>query len=145
LCGLNLPKVTGGAASENGWLYENGFGVKKDYAEAMNWYQKSADQNDADAENHIGWFYQNGWGVKQDYAEAISWYQKAAAQGHVRAKANVELLPRSSRKALPARARRMERLLKRVERFSWWVASRLPTRFTRPILSILKKHGRKSR
>jgi len=84
-----------------GWLYENGFGVKKDYAEAMNWYQKSADQNDADAENHIGWFYQNGWGVKQDYAEAMSWYQKAAAQGHVRAKANIELLSKIESQSAP--------------------------------------------
>ena len=27
-----------------GWLYENGWGVSKDYAEAVKWWQKAAEQ-----------------------------------------------------------------------------------------------------
>ena len=52
-----------------GELYEHACGVKQDYAEAMSWYHKAADENNAAAENHIGWLYQGGLGVPQDYAE----------------------------------------------------------------------------
>ena len=32
-----------------GWMYDNGRGVLKDYKQAVKWYQKAADQRDADA------------------------------------------------------------------------------------------------
>jgi tetratricopeptide (TPR) repeat protein len=62
---------------------------RKDYAEAMRWYRKAADQGNAAAQENIGWLYHNGWGVAQDYAEAMRWYRKAADQGNAAAQENI--------------------------------------------------------
>src|SRR5712691_8502256 len=37
-----------------GLLYDNGLGVAQDYAVAIRWYRKAADQTDATAQNNIG-------------------------------------------------------------------------------------------
>ena len=37
-----------------GLMYENGQGVKQDYAEAVRWYRKAAEQGDADAQFNLG-------------------------------------------------------------------------------------------
>ena len=60
---------------------QNGRGVAQDYAEAMRWYRKAADQGNAVAQYNLGGLYENGRGVAQDYAEAMRWYRKAADQG----------------------------------------------------------------
>jgi uncharacterized protein len=65
-----------------GWMYQNGFGVPKDYAEALKWYRKAADQGNAAAQAFVGFMYQNGFGVPQNHAEALRWYRKAADQGN---------------------------------------------------------------
>jgi TPR repeat protein len=46
----------GDAAAQNelGKLYLDGRGVSKDYAEALRWFDKSADQNDTHAESALG-------------------------------------------------------------------------------------------
>jgi len=62
-------------------MYENGSGVKKDYAEAAKWYRKAAMQGAASAQYNLGYMYLNGQGVPQNYAEAEKWYRKAADQG----------------------------------------------------------------
>jgi hypothetical protein len=59
-----------------GELHQNGWGVSKDYAEAMRWYRMAADQGDAVAQTHIGVVYRNGQGAAQDYAEAMRWAQR---------------------------------------------------------------------
>jgi hypothetical protein len=78
-------KAENGKASEQwhlAYLYEyGGAGVKQDYAEAMKWYRKAADQGEANAQVSIGWMYSNGLGVKKDDAEAFKWYLMAAEQG----------------------------------------------------------------
>jgi uncharacterized protein len=33
--------------SDLGWLYQNGWGVAQDYAQARRWYQKAADAGNA--------------------------------------------------------------------------------------------------
>ena len=55
----------GDASAQNkiGVLYDNGQGVRQDYAQAKAWYQKAADQGDAFAQAQIGWHYENGAGV----------------------------------------------------------------------------------
>jgi tetratricopeptide (TPR) repeat protein len=53
----------------------------EDYAEAVKWYRKAAEQGVADAQCYLGCMYDIGRGVKQDYAEAVKWYRKAAEQG----------------------------------------------------------------
>ena len=65
---------------------------RKDYAKAMQWYQKSAAQGDADAENTIGLLYASGFGVPKDYAKAMRWFQKGAAQGRASDEYSIGLL-----------------------------------------------------
>jgi hypothetical protein len=64
-----------------GWMYEYGKGVTQDYAQARDWFQKSAAQGNANAQNELGYMYFSGKGVTQDYAQARDWFQKSAAQG----------------------------------------------------------------
>jgi TPR repeat protein len=61
----------------------------KDYAQAMIWYRKAADQGNAEARFNIGELYLNAQGVTQDYAEAMRWFRKAADQGSADAQANI--------------------------------------------------------
>ena len=56
-------------------------GVSKDYAEAVKWYRKAAEQGYAYAQYSLGYCYECGKGVSVDYAEAVKWYRKAAEQG----------------------------------------------------------------
>ncbi|HEX3046918.1 MAG TPA: AAA-like domain-containing protein [Bacillota bacterium] len=65
-----------------GFMHENGFNVKKDYQEAMCWYQKGAESGNAWSMLRLGDIYFNGFGVKPDYDEAIKWYLKAADAGN---------------------------------------------------------------
>jgi len=65
-----------------GSMYENGSGVKQDYAEAAKWYRKAAERGDARAQYNLGFMYLNGTGVPQDYAEAEKWYKSRGA-GHI--------------------------------------------------------------
>ena len=68
-----------------GVMYGLGKGVPRDYAEAIRWLQKAADQDLAGAEFGLGFMYENGLGVSQDYAEAVTWYQRAADQASANA------------------------------------------------------------
>ena len=52
--------------SNLGLLYQNGEGVTKDLAKAVELYQKAADQGNAGAQNNLGVLYQNGEGVPKD-------------------------------------------------------------------------------
>ncbi len=52
-----------------------------DYAQALIWYRKAADQNHASAQNKLGILYYEGKGVKQDFNQAAQWFERAAKQG----------------------------------------------------------------
>ena len=65
-----------------GLMYGNGLGVPQDYAEAVNWYRKAAEQGYAQGQFNLGLMYRNGLEVSKDIDEAIKWYRKAAAQGN---------------------------------------------------------------
>ena len=67
-------------------------GVPQDYNQAINWFQKAADQGDADAKSNVARMYTCGLGVTQDLNLAHEWYEKAAAQGHGKAKRTLESL-----------------------------------------------------
>ena len=69
------------AQSKLGAMYHNGWGVSRDYAEAVGWYRRAAAQDYALAQNNLGDMYDSGEGVSQDYAEAAKWYRRAAKQG----------------------------------------------------------------
>ena len=66
-------------------MYQNGKPVAQNYAEAVHWYRKAADQGEVNAQYELGVMYHNGQGVTQDDTEAVTWYGKAAEQGHVSA------------------------------------------------------------
>jgi TPR repeat protein len=57
-------------------------GVERDYAKAMEWYLKAADQGYDLAMYYIGNFYRFGDGAEQDYAKAVEWYRQAGDHGY---------------------------------------------------------------
>ncbi len=73
-------------------MYGKGLGVPQDYADAVKWYRKAAEQGMADAQYNLGLKYDNGLGVPQDYAEALKWYRKAAEQGNASAQTNLGVM-----------------------------------------------------
>jgi TPR repeat protein len=96
LAALRQSAAGGDADAQNnlGFMYANGKGVPKDYAEAARWFRKAADQNYPDAQNNLGVMYNNGQGFPRNYAEAILWYRKAADLGDVKAQYNLGQLYR---------------------------------------------------
>ena len=64
----------------------------QDYAEAMTWFHKAADQGYATAQTNLGVMYTYGEGVPQDYTEALRWYGKAAERGDALAQYNFGIM-----------------------------------------------------
>jgi len=56
----------------SGHLLLLGRGVAQDYVEAVKWFRKAAEQNEADAQFNLGICYFIGRGVAKDEAEAVS-------------------------------------------------------------------------
>ena len=75
-----------------GGMYYNGKGVRKDYAQAVQWYRRAAEQGNADAQVNLGLMYANGQGVRQDYTQAVQWCRRAAEQGHAGAQFNLGVM-----------------------------------------------------
>jgi len=61
--------------------YENGEGVERDYARALELYCDAANDGDARAYLNLGWMYANGRGVSHDDGVAVGWWEKAAQSG----------------------------------------------------------------
>jgi uncharacterized protein len=61
-----------------GRAYYEGDGVPKDYAEALRWFRKAADQLHLDANSDLGRMYETGEGGSTDRAEAVRYYFRAA-------------------------------------------------------------------
>ena len=78
-------------------MYHNGRGVPQDYEKAIDWFTKSAEQNNAWAQNNLGLMYKNGRGVPQDYEKAIDWYTKSAEQYFAWAQYNLGLMYHNGR------------------------------------------------
>ena len=66
------------AELELGRAYHLGRGVPKDFAKALDLYQKSAAQGNAKAMFNIGYLYSHAQGVKVDNQAALDWFRKAA-------------------------------------------------------------------
>jgi hypothetical protein len=66
--------------------------VPQDYAEALRWYRKAADQGYTKAQYDLGNMYYHGRGMPQNYAEALRWYRKAADQGDAKAENAIALV-----------------------------------------------------
>jgi TPR repeat protein len=72
--------------------YLTGDGVTADDAEAVKWFRKAADQDDADGERYLAEMYVGGRGVPADNAEAAKWLRLAAAQGDPRSEHNLAVM-----------------------------------------------------
>ena len=74
-----------GAQFNLGFVYDEGWGVPQDEAEAVRWYRKAAAQGHAPAQFNLGHMYADGRGMPQGEVEAVTWYRRAAEQGDARA------------------------------------------------------------
>ena len=54
--------------------------MPQDFAKAVSWFRKAADQGDADAQFNLGLMYSNGQGVPQNYVQGHMWFNLAAAR-----------------------------------------------------------------
>jgi uncharacterized protein len=63
-----------------GDLYKGGLGVNQDFAEAVRWYHKAADQGLHWAQNRLAVMYEKGRGVPQDYVQAYIWLNLSASE-----------------------------------------------------------------
>jgi hypothetical protein len=66
---------------------------RRDFANALVWVRKAAEQGDPGEEFNLGSFYFNGWAVPKDDAQARLWYGKAAAQGSKAAASVLKKMP----------------------------------------------------
>ncbi|MBI3453859.1 MAG: sel1 repeat family protein [Rhodospirillales bacterium] len=62
-----------------GMMYERGFGVEKNEAEAARWYRRAAEQGYAFAQHSLGLLYAEGRGMPHDAVQALFWLGRAAA------------------------------------------------------------------
>ncbi|GBC26195.2 kinase-like domain-containing protein [Rhizophagus irregularis DAOM 181602=DAOM 197198] len=72
-----------------GLCYKNGIGVEKNEIKAIEYFHKSAIQEDSNAQNELGIFYENG--IEKDEHKAFYWYQKAAENENEFAQYNLGL------------------------------------------------------
>ncbi len=63
-----------------GIIYEQGLGVKKDYALAVRYFSLGDERDDITSQYHLGKLYESGLGVKRDYKEAMRLYMKNASR-----------------------------------------------------------------
>ena len=84
----------GDAEAQNylGILYYLGFGVNRDYAKALQWYQKAAKSGNPDAQRNFGDMIHFGRGTSKDNYRAFKWYFAAAQQGNQGAQKQIEVL-----------------------------------------------------
>jgi serine/threonine protein kinase len=72
-----------------GQIYEQGLNGPKDDKQALQWYQKSAEQGNVEAENSVGYFFTMGKGTQASDADAVYWFRAAAEKGLPKAEKNL--------------------------------------------------------
>ena len=83
--------------------------MPQDYAQAVKWYRKAADQGHAKAQYNLALMYANGYGVPQDYVSAHMWWNLAAAKGDENAKRNRDIVAERMAPEQIAEAQRLAR------------------------------------
>ena len=63
-------------------MYENGEGVKQDFAKAAKYYQLAAKQENADTQYNLAYMFLNGTGVKQNKRIAKELFGKSCKNGN---------------------------------------------------------------
>ena len=61
-------------------MYADGDDVPQDYAEAVRWYRRSAEQGTARVQFNLGLMYESGNGVAQNFVQAHKWFNLAASR-----------------------------------------------------------------
>ncbi len=90
-------------------MYDKGEGVAQDYAAAVQWYRKAAEQGSARAQNNLAFMYSNGLGVAQDLVQAHMWFNLAGTQGDKEATKNRDIIAKLMTSAQIAEAQRLAR------------------------------------
>ncbi|MDP6565601.1 MAG: tetratricopeptide repeat protein [Alphaproteobacteria bacterium] len=62
-------------------MYDNGYGLARDYAAAAKWYRRAAERGSVMAQHNLGLMHFNGEGVAQDYVRAHMWLDIASVNG----------------------------------------------------------------
>ena len=109
---LILQQVFEGDATAQkrlGDMYEQGQSVPQDYALAVLWYRRAADQGFKLAQWLLGTYYQTGYGVQQDYVQAHMWYNLSATQGWGPAAVSRTILEKAMTPAQVAEAQKLAR------------------------------------
>ena len=75
-----------------GVRYARGLGVSLDYAEALKWWTRAAQQGHRSAQNELGYACEHGRGTAQNVNAAFHWYQLSANQGLPAAQYNLAFL-----------------------------------------------------
>lgn len=65
-----------------GKLYYYGFGIERNFTEAIKWFRSSANHGHAFAQFLLGEVYEKGKGLDRDYTQSAKWYKRAALGGH---------------------------------------------------------------
>ena len=84
-----FPKAFEKISAEDAFKKAFEFSNQENYAEAVKWYRKAAEQGFTFAQSDLAVCYRKGQGVPQSYNEAVKWYRKAAEQGHAKAQCNL--------------------------------------------------------
>ena len=92
-----------------GESYAEGKGVPQDYAEAVKWFRKAAEQGSATAQYSLGWCYAEGEGVPKDDVLAYMWLNLAAASGNEDAKTSRETVSKRMTAEQIAEAQKLSR------------------------------------
>ena len=70
-------------------MHANGKGTAQDFKEAIEWYKKSAELGNVNAQYNLANLYLRGQGAAQNDKLAFSWFIKAAEQGDAPAQYNL--------------------------------------------------------
>src|SRR5438445_688560 len=92
-----------------GFMYQNGDGVPKDSAQAVQWYRRAAEQGYAKAQYNLGLLYRNGDGVPKELVTAYMWFSLVAGQGIEPAKTNRDSIEKLMTANEIAEAQRLSR------------------------------------
>ena len=62
--------------------YYLGLGVRRDWNQALYWYEKAAKQGDPKAQLNYGLMFHNAYGTQKDIVTAFKWYYASYRQGN---------------------------------------------------------------
>src|ERR1700730_6490595 len=83
-------------------MLEQGIGTAKNPAEAVQWYRRSAEQNDPDGLMNLGRAYEHGIGGARDLGQARTYYERASSMGSAPAREALKGLGSAPPARMPA-------------------------------------------